>query len=162
MIPKWSISFFLATNLLAGCARNAIWTTPDSYSMPLALASPSTKTAEFTLRSARYWVHLVHQTPCAVTHLQHPTHVYDRYNDMVSCDLTVTIRRWLPDGPILFERHITKAQLGASSTDETFYDLGYFETSERGKLTMTISNTPSRHDDSACHARVIVSEILPK
>jgi hypothetical protein len=42
------------------------------------------------------------------------------------------------------------------------YDLGYFESGMRGKLTMVVSNSPSLHDDSVCHARVEVIEILPK
>ena len=162
MIPKCSIWFVAAVSLLAGCARNAIWTTPDSYSMPLALATPSVKTGEFTHRSARYGVYLVHHTPCSVTHLEHPAHVYERYNAKIDCDIAITIRRWLPDGPILFERHTTKARLAMESNDEASYDLGYFETAERGKLAMVVSNAPSRHDDSACHAHIEVCELLRK
>jgi hypothetical protein len=130
--------------------------------MPLALASHSTTTAEFSLRSARYGIYLTHQTPCSTTHLEHPPHVYERYNPQISCDISITVRRWLPDGPILFEQHITKAPVGMESNNQASYDLGYFETAERGKLAMTVNSNPSPHDDSACHARIEIIELLRK
>ena len=121
--------------------------------MPLALASASTR---------RYGAYLVHQSPCSLLHIEHPAHVYERYKDEVDCDITITIHRYFPDGPVLLERHVTTARLAKSNNDEVSYDLGYFETAEQGKLVMVVSNAPSRHDDSTCHARIEVCELLRK
>jgi len=155
-----TVWFCLVVFLAAGCARNIIWTKPDSHCMPLALSSASVTTNEFTLRAARYRVYLLHQTPCAVTTNQHPARIYEHYNKNIDCDISVTVRR--DYGPVLFEKRVTNAELSMSSMFDAIYRLGYFETAERGRLVMVVSNTPSLHDDSRCHAQVWVEEILPK
>ena len=133
---------------------------PSSCSLPLALTASSIHTAEITLRSARYGVYLVHQAPCASIRIEHPEHVYNRYKNTVDCDLTITIHRYMADGPILLQSHTTAAKMAMSTNAEAFYDLGYFETAEDGKLVMVASNVPSRHDDSVCHARVEIRELF--
>ena len=143
----------------------APWVKPDTFKLPLALASTNVTTNEFTFRAARYGIYLFHYPPCSVIQMQHPANDYEqrqRYKGQVPCDMTITIHRALLEGPILFRQTITNAQLGGDSNDEAFYDLGYFETSERGKLVMVLSNNPSAHNDSICHARVVVAEILTK
>lgn len=83
------------------------------------------------------------------------------YPRAIGCDVDVTIRRGQIGHPLLRHR-TTNAVLMRFGSTNAFYDLGYFESGMRGTLTMIVSNSPSRHDDSVCHARVEVIEILPK
>lgn len=158
-MTKHHICFLAAVSLLASCSRKPTHSA-SAFSLPFALASASKNTAEFTLPSARYGVYLVHDAACSTIRVEHPEHVYERYKDKVACDLTVTIYRYMLDGPILLERHLTAAPMASSANFEAAYDLGYFETAEQGKLVIVVSNAPSRHDDAACHARVEVREIV--
>jgi hypothetical protein len=134
-----------------------MWSTPDSFSMPLALASASVSTNEFSVRSARYGVYLVHQEPCSL--IKHHATDPMPYPRGIPCDVDITIRR----GPLLlFEQHTTTSTLMHFGSVKASYDLGYFESGMRGKLSMIVSNSAIRHDDSVCHARVEVIEILLK
>ena len=162
MLPRQLLVILTVAGLLAGCGPNALRPTGNSYVVPLALASSSSQTAEFSLPSARYGVYLVHQASCPATRLQHPEHAYERDKDKIDCDLAVTIHRFLPEGPILLDQHLNVARFAWSTSDEAAYDLGYFETAERGKVVMTVTNIPGQHDDSVCHARVEVREIFRK
>jgi hypothetical protein len=162
-------SFWLTLGLClsAGCARNMLlpWVKPDTFELPLALASASVTTNQFTFRSARYGIYLFHYAPCSVIQMQNPTNDYERnqqYKGEIPCDISIAIHLASLEGPVLFQQRITNAKLGMSSSDDAFYDLGYFETSERETLVMVLSNAPGAHDDSICHARVVVSEILTK
>jgi len=149
-----------AFSLCTGCGRNAMWSTPDMSSTPVALATTSVTTNEFTLRSARYGVYLFHQEPCSV--IQHHTNDPMPYPKQVACDVSVTIRRGFIGGPVLFQQRTTTAGLMRFGSSEARYDLGYFESALGGKLVMVVSNMPNQHDDSVCHSRVDVIELLPK
>jgi hypothetical protein len=137
-----------------------MWSTPDKYSMPLALASASVTTNAFTLRSARYGIYLYHQKPCTVIQLRATDPM--PYPNHISCDLSVTIHRGSVEGPILVQQRTTNATLMTFGGGGARYDLGYFESARRGRLLMVVSNAPSQHDDSVCHSRVDVVELLIK
>ena len=129
------------------------------YSMSLALASANVRTNEFTLRSARYGIYLHHQEPCSV--IQHLATDPMPYPNQIGCDVSVVIHRGRVNGPVLLERRTTNAVLMTFGRGAR-YDLGYFESAERGPLVMVVSNTPSQHEDSVCHARVEVVENTTK
>ena len=63
---------------------------------------------------------------------------------------------------MVFERHTTRAGLMTFGATAANYDLGYFELASSGDFTIAVSNAPSWHDDTVCHAKVEIREILPK
>ena len=63
---------------------------------------------------------------------------------------------------MLFQQRITNAALATFGSLEARFDLGYFESAVSGKLVVVVSNAPSQHDDSVCHSRVDIIELLPK
>jgi hypothetical protein len=146
--------------LWAGRPRNIMWSVPDGYSMPLALGSNNVKTGTFTLRSSRYMIVLVHQRPCPVLHAGASNAMF--YASQTPCDIALNIHREYSEFAALFQGRITNANLAISSASQAKYELGYFETAYRGKLVMVVSNAAAQHDDSACHARVEIMELLPK
>jgi hypothetical protein len=154
------ISLTVVACLFAGCGRNAIWSTPDSHSVPLALALPNVTTNKFTLRSARYSVSLFHQKPCSV--IQSYNTNLNEFPKQIGCDISIMIRRGTAQGPVLLDKHTTNAILMSFGSSSARYRLGYFESAVRGRLVMIVSNSPSAHDDTLCHARVDVVELLPK
>jgi len=159
-IQLWHYIWLLASfSLYVGCGRNAMWSTPDTFSVPLALATPSVTTNEFTLRSACYDVYLTHQGQCPV--ILHHINDLMPYPKQIACDVSVVIRRG-GRGAILFQQQATNAGLETSGSYGVRYGLGSFETAFRGSLLMVVSNSPSQHGDAVCHARVDIIEKLLK
>ena len=84
------------------------------------------------------------------------------YPKEIPCDVAVSVYRGRIDSSPLLHKHTTNAMLMHYGGTNAYYDLGYFEAGMHGELLMVVSNAPSRHDDSVCHARVEVVEMLPK
>lgn len=143
-----------ALSLFAGCARNAIWSTPDWHTFPLSLATNSVTTNEFTLQRARYGVYL-HIERSATFPMPYPEHI--------DCDVSILLCRGHIGYPtIVLDRHSTNSVLMELNNSWARYDLGYFESAERGRFFMVVSNRPSDHHGSAPKARVDIEEIIPK
>jgi hypothetical protein len=163
-VPARSVAVPIALGLLLLCSgclvRNAIWSKPVLRDFPVALSSDSITTNTFHLPAHRYDVYLCHQEPCSL--MQRRPEEGMPVSTSVACDINVKISRGPRGCPVVFEQHTTKAGLMSFGATHANYDLGYFELASGGEFTMVISNAPSQHNDTVCHARVEVREILPK
>ena len=68
----------------------------------------------------------------------------------------------MADSLPLFREQITNANLSSHNADFAYFRLGYFSVKQRSKMSIIVSNFPSKHDDLSCKARVVIEEILIK